>query len=312
MELDHYDLPTTFVDTPEKLAAALPHWHATNLLAVDTEFSLTGMHHCVLALLQVATHDQAWLVDPLAIPELIRPTLLAMSEVPWIIHDFSGDGVVFKRLFNVVPSSVMDTMLLARALGYPQPGLKTMAKLKLGIDIPKEEQDSNWMMRPLRDSQLSYAARDATLLLPLLRTLGEEAEARRHEPGVGERLAQLPREMEALKSRIRNYRGPESSPILDKVRRMGLGKDAERKARLLMELRYAWGNEGDVGAVMELGNRWILARLHHPPRTREALERVIPNPRFRRRRMEALWEILKDESPLQVVVDDEILSDESA
>jgi len=44
-----------------------------------------------------------------------------MSEVPWIIHDFSGDGIVFKRLFNVVPSSVMDTMLLARALGYPSP-----------------------------------------------------------------------------------------------------------------------------------------------------------------------------------------------
>ena len=157
----------------------------------------------------------------------------------------------------------------------------------------------------------SDAARDATLLLPLLRTLGEEADARRHEPGVAERLAQLPREMAALKARVRNYRGPESSPILEKVRRMGLGKDAERKARQLMELRYAWGNEGDVGAVMELGNRWILARLHHPPRTREALERVIPNPRFRRRRLDALWEILKDESPLHVFEDDRIPSDES-
>jgi len=312
MAPDRYDLPTVFVDTPEKLAEALPHWHQANLLAVDTEFSLTGMHHCVLALLQVATHDMAWLVDPLAIPELIRPALLAMSEVPWIIHDFSGDGIVFKRLFDVVPSSVMDTMLLARALGYNQPGLKTMAKLKLGINIPKEEQDSNWMTRPLRDSQLSYAARDATLLLPLLRALGEEAEARRHEPGVAQRLAQLPREMNALKARIRAYRVPEGFPLLEKIRRMGLGVEAERKARRLMELRYEWGNEGDVGAVMELGNRWILARLHHPPSTREALERVIPNPRFRRRRLEPLWQILKEEHPVQVFEDEGDAADETA
>ena len=312
MAPDRYDLPTVFVDTPEKLAEALPHWHAANLLAVDTEFSLTGMHHCVLALLQVATHDLAWLVDPIAIPELIRPALLAMSEVPWIIHDFSGDGIVFKRLYDVVPGSVMDTMLLARALGYAQPGLKTMAKLKLGIDIPKEEQDSNWMSRPLRESQLSYAARDATLLLPLLRALGDEADARRHEPGVAERLAHLPREMDALKARIRGYRVPEGFPLLEKIRRMGLGRDAERKARQLMELRYEWGNQGDVGAVMELGNRWILSRLNHPPSTREALERAIPNPRFRRRRLEALWEILKDEHPVQVFEDEDLATDETA
>jgi len=171
MESDRFDLPTCFVDSPETLAEALPHWFGANILAVDIECSLTGFHHCVLALLQVATHDRAWLVDPLAIPELMRPALLAMAEVPWIVHDFSGDGIVFKRIYDVVPSSVMDTMLLARTLGYPQPGLKTMARVKLGLEIPKEEQDSNWMHRPLRQAQISYAARDATLLLPLLRTL---------------------------------------------------------------------------------------------------------------------------------------------
>ena len=223
MSPDRYDLPIHYVDSPATLAAALPHWFQANLLAVDIECSLTGVHHCVLAMLQVATHDRAWLVDPLRLQELMPGALRAMAEVPWIAHDFSGDGVVFKRIYDVVPTSVMDTMLLARALGYPQPGLKTMARLKLGIDIPKEEQDSNWMLRPLRETQLSYAA---------------------------------------------------------------------RKARRLMELRCQWGNEGDVAAVMELGNRWLLARLQHPPASREALERTIPNPRFRARRLDALWAVL--------------------
>jgi ribonuclease D len=291
MALDHFDLPTSYVDSPEALAEALPHWFAANLLAVDIECSLTGFHHCVMALLQVATHDRAWLVDPIALPEFMRGTLQAMSEVPWIVHDFSGDGIVFKRLYDVVPSSVMDTMLLARTLGYPQPGLKTMARLKLGVEIPKEEQDSNWMHRPLREAQISYAARDAALLLPLLRTLAQEAEEKRDDPEVGPRLAQLPGEMRRTIQRVRAYRPPLDHPVVDKIRHMGLGELAVERARRLTQLRHVWGNQGDVAAVMELGNRWILARVEHPPRTKEALERCIPNPRFRRVRLDALWDV---------------------
>jgi ribonuclease D len=215
-----------------------------------------------------------------------------MAQVPWIVHDFSGDGIVFKRLYDVVPTSIFDTMLLSRALGYPQPGLKTMARLKLGLDIPKEEQDSNWMLRPLRDTQISYASRDAALLLPLLRTLADEAETLRNDPEVGPRLAALPGEMRHLLKRVRAYRLPDHDPVVDKVRH--LGDLAVERARKLTAYRWAWGNEGDVAAVMELGNRWLMARLAHPPASQEALERTIPNPRFRRKRIEALWEVFRE------------------
>ncbi|HJW71276.1 MAG TPA: hypothetical protein VJ486_00350 [Geothrix sp.] len=292
MAPEAFDLPTDYVDTPEKLQEALPLWHGAGLLAVDIECSLTGMHHCLLALLQVATHDRAWLVDPLALGALMKPCLEAMAQVPWIVHDFSGDGIVFKRLYDVVPNSIFDTMLLSRALGYPQPGLKTMAKLKLGIDIPKEEQDSNWMLRPLRDTQFSYASRDAALLLPLLRILAEEAESKREDPEIGPRLASLPKEMRHLLKRVRAYVPPDHDPIVDKIRH--LGPVAVERARKLTALRWAWGNEGDVAAVMELGNRWITARLTHPPRSLEALEHTIPNPRFRRKRGAALWEVFRE------------------
>lgn len=289
MTAEHFDLPITYIDTPEALAEALPVWFEAGLLAVDIECSLTGMHHCVLAFLQIATHDHVWLVDPLPLEALMKPTLEAMAQVPWIVHDYSGDGIVFKRLYDVMPSSILDTMLLSRALGYPQPGLKTMARLKLGIEIPKEEQDSNWMLRPLRETQLSYAARDAALLLPLLRRLAGEAEAKKDDPEVGPRLANLPQELRGLFRRIRAYKKPGHDPVVDKARAMGL--DFE-KAKAITELRWQWGNEGDIGAVMELGNRWILARLQNMPRSKEALERTMPNPRFRRKRLDALWEIL--------------------
>lgn len=292
MSPDRYDLPIHYVNSPDRLAEALPHWFGAHLLAVDIECSLTGMHHCVLALMQVATHDRSWLVDPLAIPNLMKPTLEAMGEVPWIVHDFSGDGVVFKRLYDFIPGSVMDTLLLAKALGYPQPSLKTLARLKLGLDIPKEEQDSNWMRRPLRESQLSYAARDAALLLPLLRELAKEAESKKADPEFAARLAHLPLEMKHLLRRLREYHQPQGYPIINKVRNMGLSESAVQKAKRLMELRFQWGNEGDVAAVMEMGNRWVLERLQHPPKSKEALERCIPNPRFRAKRLDAIWDVL--------------------
>jgi ribonuclease D len=292
MAPDRYDLPITFVNSPDALSRALPDWFGAHILAVDIECSLTGVHHCVMALVQIATHDQAWLVDPIALGPLMTPAMRALAEIPWIVHDFSGDGVVFKRLYDVVPCSVMDTMMLARALGYPQPGLKTLAKLKLGVDIPKEEQDSNWMLRPLRQSQISYAARDAALLLPLLRRLAHEVETLRNDPEVGPRIARLPMEMRHLVNRIRHYRVPDRHPVVEKAHAMGLGALAEDRARRLSELRLRWGNEGDVAAVMELGNRWILARVQYPPKSKEALERCIPNPRFRAKRLDALWDVL--------------------
>lgn len=296
MSPESFDLPVTYIERPEQLEAAWPIWEEAGLLAVDIECSLTGIHHCVLALIQVATHDWAWIIDPLPLADALKPWLDKMATMPWIAHDWSGDGVVFKRLYDVEPISILDTMLLARTLGYPQPGLKTMAKLKLGIDIPKEEQDSNWMLRPLRDTQLAYAARDAALLLPLLRILAREAEARaQDEPDLAQRLSQLPKELNALRRRIRKYAGPGDDPIVDKVKKH-LGELAAERARQLCQLRRQWGNEGDVAAVMELGNRWMMARLEHPPRSLEALERTIPNPRFRRKRAAALWELFRGEA----------------
>jgi ribonuclease D len=294
MASDSFDLPFVFVDSPETLAAALPALHDADLISVDAEFSLTGMHHCVLALLQVATYEKVWLIDPLAIPSLIRPLLLALAETPWIVHDYSGDGIVFKRIYDVVPASVLDTMMLAKALNYAQPGLKAMAKIKLGIDIPKEEQDSNWLYRPLRESQMRYAARDAALLLPLLRELAMEAGRRTSGADIAAKLAALPTAVRHLLEKIDSYVMPIESPLIEKIRAMELGPSAEALAKKLLDLRHQWGNEGDIAAVMELGNRWIAARMQCPPKTKAALEKTIRNWKFCKKRIDSLWKVFTE------------------
>ncbi|MFM8234562.1 MAG: hypothetical protein ACKN9J_05695 [Holophagaceae bacterium] len=286
-----FQLPTEFIDQVESLRCALPIWKQSDVLAVDLENSLTGMHHCNLALLQIATHNQVWLVDSLTLADHLPETLEAIRHIPWICHDFSNDGIVLKRLYDFVPDSVFDTMLLAKALGYPQPGLKAVAKIKLGIEVDKEEQDSNWVLRPLRESQLRYAAQDAALLLPLLRRLADEVEERKEEPDVQARVAQLPQEMEALFKRIRAYQRPVTEPVVEKAAYWG--EEAEAIARKFCELRVRWGNNGDVGAIMEMGNRWILQCAEQIPVRRDQFDKTIRNPRFLRAHGDELWSVIE-------------------
>ena len=286
-----FQLPSEFIDQWEPLQRAMLDWQKADVLAVDLENSLTGMHHCNLALLQVATHNQVWLIDSLTLVDHIPSALESIRHIPWICHDFSNDGIVLKRLYDFVPDSVFDTMLLAKALGYPQPGLKAVAKIKLGIEVDKEEQDSNWVLRPLRESQLKYAAQDAALLLPLLRRLADEVEERKDELDIQSRVAQLPQEMESLFRRIRAYRSPATEPIVEKA--AYLGEEAEAIARQFCELRVRWGNSGDVGAIMEMGNRWILQCAEQIPSRRELFDKTIRNPRFLKAHGDELWAILE-------------------
>jgi DNA polymerase I-like protein with 3'-5' exonuclease and polymerase domains len=52
----------------------------------------------------------------------------------------------------------------ADKVGY---GLDDIAKRQLEVDLPKDEQKSDWWMPELSQSQLEYAARDAMIVLPI-------------------------------------------------------------------------------------------------------------------------------------------------
>jgi ribonuclease D len=53
-------------------------------------------------------------------------------------------------------------------------GLAALAERHFGVRLPKDEQRSDWSIRPLRQSQLAYAAADVTHLIPLAERLEEE------------------------------------------------------------------------------------------------------------------------------------------
>ena len=108
------------------------------------------------------------LVDPTSFgqPADLSPLNAAISGTEWVIHAANQD---LRCLYEVglVPTTLFDTELAARLLGYPRVALGTMIEELLGVRLLKEHSASDWSQRPLPTEWLIYAALDVELLIEL-------------------------------------------------------------------------------------------------------------------------------------------------
>jgi ribonuclease D len=108
------------------------------------------------------------LLDPISFgqPSDLSPLGAAISDAEWVIHAAGQD---LRCLYEVglVPTTLFDTELAARLLGYPRVALGTMIEELLGVRLLKEHSASDWSRRPLPTEWLIYAALDVELLIEL-------------------------------------------------------------------------------------------------------------------------------------------------
>ncbi len=109
---------------------------------------------------------RAYLIDPLTIDNW-QPlaSLLENPAVVKVVHACSEDLEVLLRLTGSLPTPLFDTQLAAAYLnlGFSM-GYSRLVQEVLGIDLPKGETRSDWLQRPLSETQISYAAEDAVHL----------------------------------------------------------------------------------------------------------------------------------------------------
>lgn len=136
-------------------------------IALDTEFMRSETFYPIAGLIQISDGLQTYLVDPLAITDMSAlADLLVNEKVVKVLHSCSEDLEVFARLFNLVPKPIFDTQIGAAfaGLGYSL-GYAGLVKALLSVEIPKDETRSDWLQRPLSQSQLQYAALDVAHML---------------------------------------------------------------------------------------------------------------------------------------------------
>lgn len=153
-----------------------------DVVMLDTEFMRTNTFYPKVALVQLcfasgpSSDDTAWLIDPLALDDTgALRALLTNQSVLKVLHSPSEDIEVFRHWLDVLPSPLFDTQraaaLLDRGFGL---AYRALVNDICDVDLPKGETRSNWLQRPLTQSQCEYAAQDVTWLLPVWRELHEQ------------------------------------------------------------------------------------------------------------------------------------------
>ncbi len=161
----------TLVEQPASITADLGKH---DYVGVDTEFMRERTFFAELCLVQIATGETIYCVDPLNDhsmdefwPALMRDT--------WVVHSGRQDIEVVYQTSGAIPDRLFDTQIAAGLLGHaPQMGYATLINVLFDVEIEKTHTRANWSKRPLPDAFLEYAAEDVEYLLPAYEALAEQ------------------------------------------------------------------------------------------------------------------------------------------
>mgnify|MGYP000392006418 FL=1 len=159
----------TYIDSLEDLEFLNQELNQKPFVAVDTEFRRTTKDNMRLALLQINDLEEIYLIDTVLIdnPEN-KCDFLFSDSVTKIFHSCKEDIEAVYSWTGEVMVNLFDTQLAEAFLdGHYSIGYQGLVKEKLGITVDKGETRSNWIRRPLTDSQLNYAASDVEFLIEL-------------------------------------------------------------------------------------------------------------------------------------------------
>jgi ribonuclease D len=150
----------------ERLRNALS---AQDRIAIDTEFVRERTFFSQLCLVQIASGEDIYCVDPLAdtASDARAEFWELMMRSPWVLHSGRQDIEVIYQSAGAMPESVFDTQVAAALLGYaPQMGYAGMVAELFDVQLAKTHTRADWSKRPLTDALLEYAAEDVIYLLP--------------------------------------------------------------------------------------------------------------------------------------------------
>lgn len=155
-----------WVDDRETLERVVDDLMSVERYAIDTEFHREKTYYPQLALIQVAWRDQIALIDPLAVDCRYLARLFDSNALA-VVHAAQQDLEVLKHSCGVAPRQIFDTQLSAGFLGYSTPSLSSLVQSEFKVTLPKADRLTDWLRRPLSDTQVKYAASDVEYLLEL-------------------------------------------------------------------------------------------------------------------------------------------------
>jgi ribonuclease D len=164
------------VDAPGAQAAARTLEGAREL-AVDLEADAMHAFRARLCFLQLGTDTDVFLFDTLApgVDARLLAPLMVDPERTKFFHAAQGD-LQYLAEAGVRVQGLFDTHRAATLLGWPKVGLADIARERLGVELPKEHQQSDFSLRPVPPGMRDYIANDVRYLCELGRQVREECQ----------------------------------------------------------------------------------------------------------------------------------------
>lgn len=157
-----------WIATSAELDAACHEVASAEVIALDTEFFRERTFYPLPALIQFASRDVAYLVDPVAVACTKAFRELLENSAIKLLHACSEDLDVFQRWAGTLPTPLVDTQVAQAFLSTaPGVGYQKLVEIWTYEVLPKEETRSDWLKRPLSDGQCRYAALDVLYLLKI-------------------------------------------------------------------------------------------------------------------------------------------------
>lgn len=255
-----------YIDSLERLEPVLRHLSKKARLAVDLEADSYHHYGDRLCLLQIATDQKAFLVDPLALGDGILglAPIFADARKEKVFHDGDYDGRMLMRSLGVRPQNIFDTMLAARLLGKTNVGLAPLLEEYFGIQQNKYYQKADWSRRPLAPALLEYAALDTAYLLRLRDRLEAELKAKGRLQWAREEFRLLLESLEPMPKRAANF-----------MRVKGARRLTPRQLAILqalLEWRESLARRMDVPPFKVIGNERLLKIAEECPRSQHRID----------------------------------------
>jgi ribonuclease D len=185
-------------------------------VTVDTEFLRETTYYPLLCVAQMASPEEAVVVDALATGLDLSPlfALMASESVTKVFHAARQDIEIVWNMAKTIPHPIVDTQVAAMVLGYGDSiSYDQLVQRITGDTLDKSHRFTDWTRRPLSDAQIAYALSDVTHLRDVYLKLATDLEKRGRSNWVEAEMEVLTspetyradpdRAWERLKSRVR-------------------------------------------------------------------------------------------------------------
>jgi len=204
------------ITTTAELTAFCDRLAKHRVITVDTEFLRETTYYPLLCVVQMASADEAAVIDALAEGIDLKPffALMADEKVLKVFHAARQDIEIVWHRAGIVPHPIFDTQVAAMALGYGDSiAYDQLVERVTGHRPDKTHRFTDWSRRPLTDDQMHYALADVTHLRDVFAALDADLKKRGRSDWVSEEMEVLTsprtydfhpeRAWERLKTRVR-------------------------------------------------------------------------------------------------------------